>query len=47
MTGGYRGLQGVTGVTRGYRWLQGVTSGYKTRISRLVEVYFFQFVSLF
>ena len=25
-TGGYRGLQGATGVTRGYRGLQGITA---------------------
>ena len=34
MTGGYKGLQGVTGGykrvnTRGYRGLQGVAGGYK------------------
>ena len=29
MTWEYKGLQGVTGVTRGYKGLPGVTGGYK------------------
>ena len=29
MTGGYKGLQGVTGGYKGYRRLQEVTGGYK------------------
>ena len=28
-TGGYKGLQGIQGVTGGYKGLQGVTGGYK------------------
>ena len=47
MTGGYKGLQGVT---RGYRGLQGVTGGYKglqgvTRgdrgLQRIIETFFY------
>ena len=36
MTGGYKGLRGVT---RGYRGLQGVTKGYR-RSQRSTETFF-------